>query len=519
MLSITFSVLVTLIGSTYGKNAICSKTPDDITIDKKLVVYSGKYVFEAEAKLFNDLPNVRLKTQYNVTTSLENIGLGAVSGSGSGQLAYYLNRRQHGWQKCYATPNQFKGCVDFRHDNEDVAEVTSAMDYDGKDFVSYVTKSGIEYQTWGSKNIWVNNQADPKNPTGISFHRDKPKGAEFVIFFGHLVTIQVVNMKRDLPIMFRSDLDYQLANTWLNCEPEFCFDSRVDYAHRGDKNSMVIGRGRFSWKVTLDPSSQLTSKHNPPTFYQDIVYTESGLMTIGDGFVDRPGDNASTTLAAVFSGTKFDDVDAAFRYPNNENKLILILTSGSDLEVYEPAHRLNDFVMSDISVISVIQELSRAGFDAGALSSDNILYLFKNNFYYKYHASDESLFGPELIQGNLFSCTNSFYENSKASKQLNIKNLAELENYRRKFEPAYHGLATTAAPSMTRTLHIRTTKRRPLVILISTSVVLILSSLMLAYAIRLAYLEKREYDYVVSHLAFFTEEAPSSDDLLIPTLE
>ncbi|KAI1282044.1 hypothetical protein HDE_13048 [Halotydeus destructor] len=501
MSPITLSILLMLIAVTTGQDAICSGTPDDITIDKKLKVYSGKFVFEAESKLFNDLPELLKKRQnkiakHLVDSDMKSVPIGAVSLLQSGQPTYYVNFTLNGWFKCDANENGLEGCTSFSSENEDVYEVTSAMIYEKKQFVSYVTQSGSEYQRWGSKIV---------------------SGAEFVIFFGHLVTIQVVNLKRDLPIVFRSDLDYQMAKTWLKCRTDLCFDSRVDYAFISNGKYMVIGRGRFNWKLPLDPWSQPGLKYEAAFSYQDIVDIGTELIYIGDQFVHRTGGvhEFNTTLQVVFNRTKFHDIDSAFRYPNVEDKVILILTSGSELEVYEPDHQHNNFKLTDASIVSsLIYKSSKAGFDAGVLSRDNTLYLFKNNFYYTYNAINESLSGPKLIQGNLFSCSPNFYANSKASQQLNITNLVELRNYRKQFAP----------PSYKNTKHKNTPKpkrknRRSLRILIFTVVLLVLSSVLLGVEIRLLsrrllLVEKRSYGSSNN-----AEEAPSvnSDDVL-PTI-
>ncbi|KAI1282043.1 hypothetical protein HDE_13049 [Halotydeus destructor] len=438
--------LVILIRTSLEEDVICSKTPDDISIEKKLRVYSDKYVFETKPKLYNGLPDLNRKRLNEDLKSyhFDRTTIGAVATAPSGSRHYFVKDAIKGWRDCHEIQASVK-CVPLKLDPEEITDVTSSMYYKKLRFVSFQVISGPEYQVYGANTkINVTGEGVRRNPTSISFYREADEGSEFVVFFGHVFTVQVLKVPHDLPIVFRSDLDYQMAKTWLFCPPDLCFDSRVDYAYQ-EKESMVIGRGKFFWKLKLEPSSPSVSQPQESVIHQEIVKFGKELIKIQDGIVTRESLNSwhSTTLKDVFSGTKFVDVDSAFRYPNTENKLMLIITSGSDLEVYEPDHGQNNLKLSETPVSSVIQESSKAGFDAGSLSRDTTLYLFKNNFYYKYNAISESLSGPHLTQGSLFSCNSSFYRTSEASKQLNITDITELKNYRQQFAPPTYKASPT----------------------------------------------------------------------------
>ncbi|KAI1281942.1 hypothetical protein HDE_13194 [Halotydeus destructor] len=317
----------------------------------------------------------------------------------------------------------------------------------------FVDNLGVEYQEAGHSfvsevRVGPIKNGVHRNPTAIAFNRKiSRKFDEFVIFFNEVFTVQTLNIKKSfdkkLPLVISRSQDYQLSKTWLGCPPELCFDSRLDYAYQ-DGDNIVLGRGLFSWRTSLKTKKIVNFKYGVSV--QEVLAINGNLLTIRYG--DILYNNISSNFKTIFRGAHSEDIDAAFKLRGE-----YILLSGKNAQVFKAKTSssipLFDFVRND-SISKLLPGAPSGGFEAASNMNDLWLYLFRNNFYYKYYPS-RGLSMPNLIQGNLISCEDSYYKSSRASKKLNISTYQDLASYRSQFmEKPSVLLWTTKAKTTTR---------------------------------------------------------------------
>ncbi|KAI1290228.1 hypothetical protein HDE_09133 [Halotydeus destructor] len=322
-----------------------------------------------------------------------------------------------------------------------------------------------------------------QNPTAISYYRTTQKGDEYVVFFDIIFTVQVINFTETFqaqqPLIVSKSQDYQLASTWLGCPPEICFDSRVDYAYHDEKNTLVLGRGKYFTKI-WSPSNLSNSK--PHGYVQDMfMYKGEEIIFSSGGRIYY--NQRSETFKQLAPETNFTDVDAAFAHLTNENKLMFTITSGDKMESFQAANRTlptKGFELIRSQTLgSYLPGLPSSGVDAASSVADHV-YFFKNNFYFVHNTSlnSSNLSSPKLMQGSLFDCDDSYYQSSGPSQRLNISSLKQMLEYRSQFLEHF-----STAAGYTSSLTSYSAPKKPRHLFHPALVILILSMISLILAI------------------------------------
>ncbi|KAI1289299.1 hypothetical protein HDE_09134 [Halotydeus destructor] len=357
----------------------------------------------------------------------------------------------------------------------------------------FYTKYGTEYQSL------INGSVEPialdklqngitQNPTAISYYRTTQKGDEYVVFFEYIFTVQVIHFKETFqaqhPLIVSKTEDYQLASMWHGCPAELCFDSRVDYAYHDEKNTLVLGRGKYFRKL-WSPSNLSNSK--PHGYVQDMfMYEGEEVIFSAGGKIYYKHRWASFKQLAP--ETNFTDVDAAFAHLTNENKLMFTITSGDKMESFRVANRTlptNSFeLLRSQTLGSYLPGLPSSGVDAASSVADYV-YFFKNNFYFVHNTSlnSSNLSSPKLMQGSLFDCDDSYYQSSEPSRRLNISSLKQMLEYRSQFLEYFSATAGNTFSMTSYSATSRTLPKKPRHLFYPALVIFILSTIGLILAI------------------------------------
>ncbi|KAI1281933.1 hypothetical protein HDE_13199 [Halotydeus destructor] len=325
--------------------------------------------------------------------------------------------------------------------NSNLSTITAATSYDEDKKIAsfFVDELGEEQQAIGPKPIShvglgsIQNGVG-RNPTAIAHHRTVEGLPEFVVFFDEIFTVQVFHMEEKFkmkePLVVSRSQDYQLSKTWLECRPELCFDSRLDYAFKLSQD-LILGRGKYSWAVS--DRMKVMEDSFDRGIIDDALVIDGILLVIQNGYVDYAAmqNDSVDQFKNVFRGAHSEDVDAAFEM-NGE----YVLLSGNYAQVFKLKKSNSTFQFFEFVRNQTTSQLflgaPSGGFDAVANMDDQLLYLFSNNFYYKYHSS-KGLTLVGLMQDNLFACDDSYYKTSNASKELNISSYQDFVVYRTQF--------------------------------------------------------------------------------------
>ncbi|KAI1281981.1 hypothetical protein HDE_13200 [Halotydeus destructor] len=419
----------------------CNGTPDAVVITENHVrIFIRDKVLETGPILHNGLPvfSTRSPLQVNAPFPNETFEMMAAIAMNGDKEAYFI-RVPRGSTLLGCVSNA-RTCYLFNRSasHRPISLISAATAYpEDKSLTAsfYVDDHGVEYQETpvpSPKEILVGpiKNGVGQNPSAIAFYRTEARSHEFVVFYDEIFTVQVIDFeerfKTNQPLVVSRSQDYQLSKTWLTCPPELCFDSRLDYAYKYGDN-IVFGRGPFSWHTSLKTKKTIPGKYGHAV--QDVLAINGNLLIIRYGDVVYNG--VSDTFKKILHGAHSYDIDAAF-----EKSGEYILLSGRNAQVFKlrvssPVYVLLDFIRN-ASLSQLLPGAPSGGFDAAANMDDQLIYLFSNNFYYKYYPS-RGLSAPRLIQGDFLVCEDSYYKSSSASRKLNISSYQDLLAYRTQF--------------------------------------------------------------------------------------
>ncbi|KAI1309068.1 hypothetical protein HDE_00251 [Halotydeus destructor] len=211
-------------------------------------------------------------------------------------------------------------------------------------FLAFTDVKGDEYQGIidnGSVFLYtqrVDKMADgrKRNPTGLNVIAKAGDDYLCLVFFDQIYTIHLHNLdKLTAPVVIKKTLDYRLSSTWLGCDPELCFDARVDFAYRG-QGPIGMGRGRSRWLV--EPTKLME-----PHYLAQETWKADSVLQQADLFIVFEGDMASVTESKLerkfatkqlFKETN-SSIEAAFSLNTTTSRFYLI--SDQLVYIYEPA--------------------------------------------------------------------------------------------------------------------------------------------------------------------------------------
>ncbi|KAI1309069.1 hypothetical protein HDE_00252 [Halotydeus destructor] len=323
-------------------------------------------------------------------------------------------------------------------------------------FLAFVDGEGEEYQAiMDDLSVFLHTQkldkmADgrKRNPTGLSVYGMAGNKYRCVVFFDVIYGFHIHDLDNFTePVVMRKTLDYRLSNTWLGCDPELCFDARVDFAYH-DQGSIVMGSGRSRWRI--DPSKR-TGPHalKQDTWAADSIDKRAHLAIVfreNMATVNDSGREKKYVTKDTFKEMN-SAVEAAFSMETSQISLI------SDQSVY--IYKLTSFFSTKpynfyhirtIPLRSMFNTFEKT-IDA-AESISGTTYLFRRNHFYSHNVKKNITSTPMLIQNSLFPCSDSFYSSFKASQMLSITNAEQFKQYRMQFVATNSTEVTTSSSTI-----------------------------------------------------------------------
>ncbi|KAI1308972.1 hypothetical protein HDE_00249 [Halotydeus destructor] len=347
-------------------------------------------------------------------------------------------------------------------------------------YLAFTDGQGDEYQAIrGHDSILLHKQkldkmADgrKRNPTGLTVLGTVGNRHRFIAFFDVLYGYYVQNLNElAASILIRKDFDYRLSNTWLGCDQELCFDSRMDFAYH-EQGSIVMGRGHARWRFDLSNKAEPQAAQKED-WVADAVIKETDLMMLFRGDMTTVTNQTERNLPTqhVFKETN-SPIEAAFSLETSRVYLI----SDQSVYIYNYSSS-NPYDYNHLRTMTVkdMFNIFETKLDA-ALSIDNeTIYLFRKNHYYTHNVETNITSAPLLIQNTLFTCSDSFYSSSKASQMLNITNAEQFKQYRMQFAKKEQTTVTTSTVATSTVSKTPRGKKNTIRLLFFTIIILILS--------------------------------------------
>ncbi|KAI1309065.1 hypothetical protein HDE_00256 [Halotydeus destructor] len=334
-----------------------------------------------------------------------------------------------------------------------VTNLSTASTFGGKVFMAFRDDADNEYQASHRESRIVAKMADgrKRNPTGLNVLNKIGDKYECLVFFDAVYGFHFEDLDNfRTPVVIRKTIDYQSSNTWLNCEPELCFDGRMDFAYY-EEGSINVGRGHSRWRINL---SNMTS---PLVLERDDWVADAVVKHLNSTlFVNGNSTNVSANRTTVTEPTKLffqwtqSTIDAAYSmtvvdtFGDAFNNIFLI--SGSLVELYF-GNDLYSLTYFGADSLERLFSISDNTIDAAVYDGNHSVYLFRKNHYYLYDIKTLITLPPKLIQNNLFACSESFYPSSQASRMLDITNFEQFKQYRMQFAPKLISTTTTLPSS------------------------------------------------------------------------
>ncbi|KAI1282096.1 hypothetical protein HDE_13183 [Halotydeus destructor] len=448
-----YTVLIISLEITINEGLTCFRGPDDLVLKKDVIeLFVEDEVYDV--KLEKDISKLpRITGRVN----LRHVKLEAGEGVG-GALMYnndlylFVNRtRPTRVEVCKSSPASTEASCKFDDSmifslislEDNFVQVSAATEFPGGFLISYIDSSDKAYQVILDKqgrpkyDIRIGKTSTNNTPSAILFRKETIAAAraEFIVFFQEIFGIHQVTVQPFLEgISIRRDVDYQLSRTWLGCKPEFCFDSRVDFAYTNNTN-FYLGRGYYEWTV---PLGRLVPTIEPTTTGNEgdaaILVDDVKMIFKDDYILETSGagkNQRKIRMSDIFIKRNLR-VDAALRSPGGLTTVMLIsgrtyiTYNGTGLHYY-PMYR---------RYLNQLSDKLPAQIDAAVLSPTGSIYIFSNNFFYILSLSAGARrVAVHLMQNQLFDCPDSFYQSSVASAMLNITRFRQFDAYRKQFVP------------------------------------------------------------------------------------
>ncbi|KAI1308980.1 hypothetical protein HDE_00245 [Halotydeus destructor] len=329
-----------------------------------------------------------------------------------------------------------------------VTHLSTASVFHRKVFVAFNDDKGIEYQAIvnASRNFLIIKKLDKmadgrkQNPTGLNFLWDKKSRYHCLVFFDTIYGVHDEELDTlKTPVVIRKTIDYQLSNTWLGCDPDLCFDGRVDFAYH-DQGFIVMGRGHSRWRINLNNTTAPEVLMREKWIADDVIKSHNAKYII-DGKTTTVEVYNSNTLAntkRLFKDTPLP-IEAAFALDTSKFYLIY----GKEAAIFSRKN-VYSFERDRLVPLRDVFNFFEDSIDAADSDGNRIIYVFSKNHYYTHDVETNITSPPMSMQKNLFTCHDSFYSSSKASAMLDITNFEEFEQYRLQFAPTSE--QTTSRP-------------------------------------------------------------------------
>ncbi|KAI1280831.1 hypothetical protein HDE_13711 [Halotydeus destructor] len=304
------------------------------------------------------------------------------------------------------------------------------------------------------------------------------QGNASILIYDYVYTTSVQNnITSAESYLMNSANRFRLSQLWLGCPTEFCFDAQLDSAMRSwpASSRITVRRGFYSWTINLD-SMQL-SKPSTTSFLTDAICKDSSykLYIFRDSTVSNGSFGSNESIAAIF-GLEISFIDAAFVY--EEDMYIIVEET---VYVYRSLNQIENFkyqtrwrgLPDNIDAATV-----------GVKNGVTWVYFFRDDLFYTVidPTGSQLVNGPYLMQTDMISCPDTFYNGSKFTEALNITSLDDFVKYKSQFESKI-ATTTLSSPSSDFTSETNLARKKTRSKLIPYLIALVLACLIVAILI------------------------------------
>ncbi|KAI1308978.1 hypothetical protein HDE_00247 [Halotydeus destructor] len=422
--------------------------PDALRLTKGLtLVYKDRDVHQLIGQTLEKLPIISMTRDIGTEFSLQfGDTIGAVLGTAKPK--YYCSVGNLKAPVVCDGHVKHRNCDTFKFPNKPIAVThVSATSLAGDNiFVAFMDHEGYEYQAIVNARHYVlhikkldRKMADDRkqNPTVVEALNELKNPGDYacLVFFGPIYGFQDEDLNSlTKPVVVKKTVDYQLSNTWLACDPEVCFDARMDFTYN-DQRFLMMGRGQSRWRIRLgtviEPATrpQENWTADAATIYRNFMLISKDRLTT----ITTLQSETNNSTSSLFNITQ-SFIDAAFTLDTSS----VCLISGTQVDIYSDRGVINgfpDFKHNRTTSLSTLFNILEDTIDAAVEIDQRTVYLLRKNHYYSHNVETKITSPPMLIQNNLFTCKDSFYSSSKASKMLDITNFEQFKQYRLQFAP------------------------------------------------------------------------------------
>ncbi|KAI1282148.1 hypothetical protein HDE_13105 [Halotydeus destructor] len=276
----------------------------------------------------------------------------------------------------------------------------------------------------------------PSNKSFHPTHLTRTKDDDIIAFFGPLVGLYEHSEQPILPIDLKKTKKYYLSRAWLGCEPDLCFDGSIDAAS-SDGQDLELYKAKHIVKVNMSTKAvSITTPANGYFVDAAIRRKETLYLFIGNKAftLEKDGSISETKLFNLTGSTE----DAAFSIGSK-----FYLIHQREVTIYGSS--LPEFARTE----ALWPELPERTIDGATVFGEHV-YFFVGDFYYRTRSAVQEatrVYGPYSIQFDLLDCSDDYYKNSRAAKQLNIRDKNTFKIYIDQFKPKWK--PSTAKPRTT----------------------------------------------------------------------
>ncbi|KAI1278480.1 hypothetical protein HDE_14368 [Halotydeus destructor] len=290
-------------------------------------------------------------------------------------------------------------------------------------------------------------------PTALTSGRNYGDETEtLIVFFGNVMAYYQYDPSRNDLLTINTKIDYQSSLPWLNCEPQFCFDGRLDSISRKSQGDYPyqIRKGRYVRSLTEFSSGKwvkIPEPHEAIDRLPDIVNRkEAFLHSHGANCYIEEANRRKPYLCVnllfnlpLISSAGHPDaifvIDAA--------RLIYVVSGEKYITYRAHAQFRRRFAYVEHGLLSDLWSGLPRDIDGATRSNDERFTFTRDNFVFITDISTMKRNGTvkevKLIQEalNLDTCDDRFYRYSKEAALLGISSFDEFKAYRLQFDPRF----------------------------------------------------------------------------------
>ncbi|KAI1278488.1 hypothetical protein HDE_14366 [Halotydeus destructor] len=362
-------------------------------------------------------------------------------------------------------------------------------------------------------------------PTALTSLRNyNGKTETLIVFFDEIMAYYEYDPSRNNLLTINTKIDYESSLPWLNCEPQFCFDGRLDSISRKSQGDypFQIRKGRYVRFLSEFSSGKwvkIPSPHEAIDRLPDIVNRkEAFLHSHGANCyieeANRPRSylcvNLLFNLPLISSAGHPDAI-----FVIDATRLIYIVSGEKYITYRADAHLRYKFEYIEHGWLSDLWSGLPRDIDGATRSNYERFTFTRDNFVFTTDASTMKRNGTveevKLIQEafKLDKCDDQYYNNSKEATLLGISSFEEFKTYRLQFDPRITGnkpLSTSSTEMTSRTRKMprtsKMTQRRTK--LITKILLMVLIGLVCALIVSFAILKLRSKGLKQSLSAVFS---------------